>query len=173
MLLGWSKASGGERDTALAQMNDGLRTLKATKNFYHLTHRLVLRAETLAACGKAAEAIDAIDEAHEAAAQTGERWYEPEVLRKKAALLVAKSRSEEQNAETLLEEAMAAADNCGAQLWRIRAAADLARLYAKRGALGEARDLLAPHRGSLAEGLDLRDLANAKALLDRLSGLDV
>jgi predicted ATPase len=170
MVLGWSEAHRGEHDSALAHVNDGLATLKSTQNNYHLTHRLVLRADTLALCGRTAEAIDAIDEAQEAGNRTGERWYESEVLRKKAALLASKSSSGNQNAESLLEEAMAAADRCGAGLWRLRAAADLARLYAKRGALSEARDLIMPYHDRLAEGLDTRELTEARALLDGLGG---
>ncbi len=114
MVLGWSKAHRGEHDSALAHVNDGLATLKSTQNNYHLTHRLVLRADTLAVCGKTAEAIDAIDEAQEAGYRTGERWYEPEVLRKKAALLASNTRSGNQDYGIVAR----GSDGCGSQVRR-------------------------------------------------------
>jgi predicted ATPase len=50
----------------------------------------------------------------------------------------------------------------------LRAAASLARLRRDQGRCAEARDLLAPVYGWLAEGFDTPDLREAKALLDEL-----
>ena len=51
----------------------------------------------------------------------------------------------------------------------MRAARDLARLWAEQGRRAEARDLLAPVYGWFTEGFDLPDLVEAKALLDELA----
>ena len=51
----------------------------------------------------------------------------------------------------------------------LRAACDLARLWAEQGRHSEARDLLAPVYGWFTEGFDTLDLREAKALLDELS----
>jgi predicted ATPase len=50
----------------------------------------------------------------------------------------------------------------------LRAASDLARLWAERGEHGRAADLLAPVYGWFTEGFDTADLKNAKELLDSL-----
>jgi predicted ATPase len=50
----------------------------------------------------------------------------------------------------------------------LRAAGDLARLWAEQGQRNEARDLLAQVYGWFTEGFDTADLKEAKALLDTL-----
>ena len=52
--------------------------------------------------------------------------------------------------------------------WELRAAADLARLWAEQGERPKAHDLLAPIYGWFTEGFDTPDLKAAKALLDEL-----
>jgi predicted ATPase len=51
----------------------------------------------------------------------------------------------------------------------LRAAGDLARLWAERGERGRAAELLAPVYGWFTEGFDTADLKEAKALLDKLT----
>jgi predicted ATPase len=53
------------------------------------------------------------------------------------------------------------------QLWELRAALDLARLWLDQGT--EARDLLAPVYNWFTEGFDTPVLKEAKALLEQLS----
>jgi predicted ATPase len=53
--------------------------------------------------------------------------------------------------------------------WLLRAAASLARLWAKQGKRAQARDLLAPAYGWFTEGFDTQDLKDAKVLLDELA----
>jgi predicted ATPase len=50
----------------------------------------------------------------------------------------------------------------------LRAACDLARLWAEGGERGRAADLLAPVYGWFTEGFDTADLQEAKTLLDSL-----
>ena len=51
---------------------------------------------------------------------------------------------------------------------QLRAARDLARLLAEQGERRQAADLLAPIYGGFTEGFNMRDLIEAKALLDEL-----
>lgn len=51
----------------------------------------------------------------------------------------------------------------------LRAAGDLARLWAGRGERARAADLLAPVYGWFTEGFDTADLKEAKALLAELA----
>jgi predicted ATPase len=56
-----------------------------------------------------------------------------------------------------------------ARSFELRAATDLARLWAEQGRPAEARDLLAPVYAWFTEGFDTADLKAAKALLDQLA----
>jgi predicted ATPase len=51
----------------------------------------------------------------------------------------------------------------------LRAAVDLARLRRNNGKREEARELLAPVYGWFTEGFDMRDLKEAKALMEELA----
>ena len=53
-------------------------------------------------------------------------------------------------------------------MWELRAACDLARLWAERGERQKAQELLAPIYGWFTEGFGTPNLRAAKALLDGL-----
>jgi predicted ATPase len=54
------------------------------------------------------------------------------------------------------------------QLWELRAAISLARLWREQGKRDAARDLLVPTYGWFTEGFDTSVLKEARALLDEL-----
>jgi predicted ATPase len=56
-----------------------------------------------------------------------------------------------------------------AKSWELRAATSMAPLWRDQVKREEARELLAPVYGWFTEGLDTRDLKEAKALLDELA----
>ena len=70
--------------------------------------------------------------------------------------------------EELYCKALSIAQEQGAKLWELRAAASFAQLWAEQGRRAEARDLLAPIYGWFTEGFDTPDLKEARALLDEL-----
>jgi class 3 adenylate cyclase/tetratricopeptide (TPR) repeat protein len=101
--------------------------------------------------------------------RTSERFFEAELLRLKArALVIEGGPCASTDAQKLLEESLAVANNQKARSLELRAAADLARLHRDQGRLAEARDLLAPIYGWFTEGFDTPDLKEAKALLEEL-----
>ena len=57
-----------------------------------------------------------------------------------------------------------------AKLFELRAAVSLARLWSEQGKRAEARELLTPTYEWFIEGFNMRDLKEAKALLDELTG---
>ena len=109
-----------------------------------------------------------MDDALQIVERTGERWLEAELNRHKGQLLLRRGHSE--TAEELYRKALGIAEEQGAKLWELRAAASLARLRREPGRRTEARDLLAPVYGWFTEGFDTPDLKAAKALLDELEG---
>ena len=68
----------------------------------------------------------------------------------------------------MFKEAINIAQEKGAKLWELRAAASLARLRRDQGRQAEARDVLARVYGWFTEGFDTPDLKEAKALLDEI-----
>ena len=124
---------------------------------------------TRAAAGDNDGALAHFVSALEAASTAGERWYEPELLRFKAKMLLALPDQRASEAEQCLRAAIALAQQQEAQFWELRAAVALAKLWARQGRRDEGRDLLAPCYARFTEGFDTADLKEAKTLLDTLT----
>jgi class 3 adenylate cyclase len=97
-----------------------------------------------------------------------ERLHYPEVLRTKGWMLELKVDTA--SAERFFLASLAAARKQQAKSWELRSASSLARQWQSQGKRREARDLLAPVYGWFTEGLDTKDLKEAKALLEELAG---
>ena len=91
----------------------------------------------------------------------------PELFRTKGELLLRQNPNDD-TAESWFRRAVTMARDEGTKSLELRAALSLARLYHNRGRDREARDLLGPVYAWFTEGLDTRDLLDAKDLLDRL-----
>ena len=98
--------------------------------------------------------------------RTGDRRDEAEIHRLEGNLLLAENGSAEAKACYLKALEVARAQE--ARSLELRAAGDLARLWAERGERARAAELLAPVYGWFTEGFDTADLKDAKALLDTL-----
>ncbi|PKA40059.1 ATPase [Rhizobium sullae] len=122
-------------------------------------------ADALAKCGRLADAATTIQEALDCAHTQNEQWCVPELLRIRASILTPDRPDE---AETLLVQSMALAQEIGALSWRLRAASDLAQLWRTRSRTRDARRMLAPVYGEFTEGFATRDLATAADLLAEL-----
>lgn len=170
MLLGWAAVVRGDTDAGLGRLRDGLSALRTSGIRYHLPHRLAVRAEAVAAAGRLDEALDAIDEAIEEVAPTGEAWYEAEALRTKAGMLLARPHPDSHTARRCLEQALEVARSRHTMFWALRAAVDLAALDAREGRLGIARDMLATALAAFGADRSLPELREADALLARLRG---
>ena len=72
-------------------------------------------------------------------------------------------------AEAALDAALAAAGRQSSRIFELRAACDLARLWADRGERRKAHNLLTPMYNWFTEGFNTADLKDAKALLGELA----
>jgi predicted ATPase len=109
-------------------------------------------------------------EAMAAIETTKERWFEAEANRIAGEIALQTPERNATKAQAFFERALQTARQQQAKSWELRAAMSMARLWRDQGKRDEARDLLASVYGWFTEGFDTRDLKEAKALLDALSG---
>ena len=95
-------------------------------------------------------------------------WFAAELWRLRGETLLRAKVRDPTRAEECFRRAIGVARHQGARWWELRAAASLARLWAEQGERRQALDLLAPVYSGLTEGLDMPDLRDARALLERL-----
>ena len=167
IMQGWVCALRGEFEAGVRQAESALETLKSfPSRRFHLPIRIGIVGLTRAAAGDIDGALALFTSALEAASTTGERWYEPELLRFKAEMLLALPKPRENEAEQCLEAAVALAQQQEARFWQLRAAVTLANLWVDQGRRDEGRDLLTPIYAGFSEGFHAADLRAAKTLLD-------
>ena len=162
---GWAIALAGDLESGLAGMREGLDQLEAMKVQFRRAHHLALFAEVCALAGRVDEGRLAL----EAALESAERWWLPEVHRLRGGLALAKAADRAEEAEQWFQRALAEARAQQARSLELRAASSLARLWRDQGRRAQAHDLLAPVYGWFTEGFETADLKEAKALLDDLS----
>jgi predicted ATPase len=169
IMQGWVLVLRGEVEAGVGQAEAALEILKSVPSRrFHLPIRIGIVGLAKVAAGDHMGALALFEAALEAASTTGERWYEPELLRLKAGMLLTQPQQRADEAEECLVAAIALAQQQAAKFWELRATAGLAKLRAQ-GRPSEARDLLAPVYGCFTEGFDTVDLKKAKALLEELA----
>jgi class 3 adenylate cyclase/predicted ATPase len=153
-------------DEFATEIREALTAYRATGARVQSTYHLVLLAQALAACGRHGEGLAAVQEAAALVEETGERFVEAELHRVEGNLLLTTDGAAE--AEVCYVRALEVARAQQGRSLELRAACDLARLWAERGERSRAAELLAPVYGWFTEGFDTTDLKEAKALLDGL-----
>ena len=131
---------------------------------------LVALAETCGKNGRAQEGLDLVAQGLATAEQIGLRVEEAELHRLKGDLLMIKDLGKVAEAEHCFRTAIDVARRQGAKLFELRATVSLARLLKQQGETNEARQVLAEIYNWFAEGFELPDLMEAKALLEELGG---
>jgi class 3 adenylate cyclase/tetratricopeptide (TPR) repeat protein len=169
LMHGFVRALGGEVEIGIRQAEAALATLVSVPSRrFHLPIRIAIVGRAKMTGGDIEGALALLDTALEAASSTGERWYEPELLRLKAGMLL--TQAEQQAvAEHCLKAAIALAQRQEAKFWELRAATTLAVLWKQQGRRAEAHSLLAPVCSWFSEGLNTADVKDANALLAELA----
>jgi predicted ATPase len=101
---------------------------------------------------------------------SGERFWEPELVRLHGRLLVASGASRTAEVESRLRTAVAIARALGARGLELRAANSLSTWLADQGKASEGYAVLLEPYGSFTEGFDTVDLQQAQRLLSELAG---
>ncbi|WP_119268830.1 ATP-binding protein [Taklimakanibacter deserti] len=162
--------AGAQRDVPAKVVDDLKRSVEEFRAINHLArmpYYLSAVADALAKRGSLGDAETTIQAALDIARAQNEGWCLPEVLRIQASILAAQGRSDE--AESLLVESMAFAQETGAFSWRLRSANDLAELWRVRSREDDAHKMLLSVYKEFSEGFATRDLMVAADLLASLA----
>jgi hypothetical protein len=122
----------------------------------------------LIAVGLPMDALALVDDTIRRVEVNGDLLHMPEALRVKASVLLALPEPQNDDAKTCLVGSLDWSRRQGARSWELRAAVDLAALWAADGQSARAQRLLQPMLEAFTEGSDTGDLKAAAQLLTRL-----
>jgi DNA-binding SARP family transcriptional activator len=161
-----------ERPEALSisQLRGAIESFQQTGARLRVPYYLALLAEAHLRAGEADAGLAVLEEASACARDTNERWWDPELHRLRAELLL-RGGADVVEAEAALGRALEIARGQRARSLELRAANALARAWTAAGRHAEARDLLGPVLASFTEGHATPDLEAARALLARLDAV--
>jgi adenylate cyclase len=159
----------GETDHGLPELRHNLAQYRGLGGGLLIPYFLALLATGYVRDGDRRQAMETLDEAIAWVEMYSERLHEPELYRLKSELQDAIRSDDAEEAEAGFQRAIEVARTQGAKLMELRASTSLARVWARQNRNQEARDMLAGIYGWFTEGLETRDLKEAKTLLDRLS----
>ena len=166
-LRGWAQADAGER--GVAEIQQALAELARTGTGAGAPLFLALLAEATWRVGRYDHALGALGLGVARAEETGQRFWDAELHRLRAQILLDKDDGAGEQAEALFRRSLEIARDQEAKSLELRTATSYARLLAKRGQRDEARDLLASVYDGFTEGLGTQDLKAAKGLLAELA----
>jgi predicted ATPase len=141
-------------------MREGLTMWRETGSKFHVPYRLARAADAHRAAKDIKEGMRLVGEAMQ---QSDDRWFAPELHRLKGELLLEAGRWDD--GKESLENALLTAREQSARLLELRAATSLANFWRGRGQKSQASELLGPLCSWFTEGLETRDLQDARALL--------
>jgi predicted ATPase len=128
LMDGWARARSGDAAGGTAAIAEAVKQLRAADWRLAFSYFLALQADALRAAGDLDAALAAAKAGLEEANATGEHYYEAELCRLIAEIMIARRPSATSNAATWLRRALAIADAQGAVQFRRRAEQSLARL---------------------------------------------
>jgi class 3 adenylate cyclase/predicted ATPase len=158
----------GGDDQPIAALVAGIDRYTRTGARMQQPHLLAMLARAHLKLGQPTEGLAVLAAATTQAEQTDERYLLADLHRQRAECLLAGPRPDATAAAEALDQALAIAREQEARSLELRAARDLARLWAERGERQQALDLLGPFYGWFTEGFDTPDLIESKALLEEL-----
>jgi len=167
MLHGWALACAGQIHPGLDELREGLQAYQATGARLSLPYYLLLLAEAYTLNGQNGEGLSTTQEALKIIDESGERWFEAEIYRRRGELLLAQG-ADEKEVESDFQRALEIARLQQARSLELRAAMSMSRLWQKQANYTAACELLADSYNGFSEGFDTADLREAKALLDSL-----
>ncbi|MGI8552156.1 MAG: hypothetical protein ACR2PL_15445, partial [Dehalococcoidia bacterium] len=168
LFAGWIAARRGAMTDALEQMRAGVAAYRTAGSDTLAMAWLARFAEVLRRTGQVQESLTIISEALAQVTDSGERYMDAELHRERGEALLLASPDNGEVAEECFREALRIARRQGAKSFELRAATSLARAWARRGMIAEARQLVSTCYRWFTEGLTTADLREAAALIQML-----
>jgi class 3 adenylate cyclase/tetratricopeptide (TPR) repeat protein len=165
--LGWALVHLGDIRDGFARLAEGLDQLDRIGVRIWLSRGKRMNAEACLAAEHYDEGLEEVRRAISIANEIGLQGDIPRLCLLQGELLLHIS-GRKLEMEGCFRSALEAANAQGARGWALRAMTSMARLLAERGERMQAYDLLNPIYASFTEGVDTRDLKEAKTLLDEL-----
>ncbi len=163
ILWGWALFFGGEKETGLKELREGLDSWRKSDLFAY-PYLLGLKAEIQSARGDTDAGIDTLKEAIRLSMQQNQLFYLSELNRSTGTLLMQKGCAAE--AETYFERALKVACQQDAKSPQLRAATSLFELWQAHGRAERAPALLRESCDWFSEGHDTAFVQRARTLLD-------
>jgi TolB-like protein/class 3 adenylate cyclase/predicted ATPase len=164
---GWAKRSDGAEVSRLAWMQRGIAINREQGGIWLLPSFEAALAEAEAGAGEADAGLGRLDDALAALQRTEGRWYEVEMHRIRAEILLKRDPTNTVAAEQALQTAVRIAQSQKARSFELRAALALAKLYRAAGRDVEALAVLAPAAEGFPPTQQFPELAEAQALFPR------
>jgi class 3 adenylate cyclase/predicted ATPase len=167
---GWAHFCAGDRAEGMDGMRRGMALL--VEQGVHATLPLlgVRFAEAQAADGDVDCALSTVDELLASTRRTGQAWYDAELHRQRAEILLLRRPGDRGEAEAAFASAHGIAQAQQARPFALWAALGQARLLEERGRVGEACELLSSALAGLKDGGEILEFGAAVELLQRLGG---
>jgi predicted ATPase len=166
---GWATVEDGSLADGLERMRRGVEDLRE-QNVLPLDGLVKIAfAAAEAGAGEIDHAIALLDEALATSERIGHRTFEAELHRVRGEMLLKRDPANLATAEEAFRTAIDVARRQATRSFELRAALPLARLYQSTGRPVEAYDVLAPALEGFSPTAKMLEIAEAKALLERLA----
>ena len=162
---GWAKRSDGAGESRLAEMRRGLAIYREQGRNWLLPSFEATLAEAEASAGKTDAGLRHLDDALAVLEDTEARWYQAEMHRIRAEILLKRDPANTAAAERSLQTAIAIAQSQKARSFELRAALSLAKLYRAANRDIDAHAVLAPAVEGFPPTQHFPELTEAQALL--------
>jgi predicted ATPase len=166
---GWAKWSDGAEESRLAEMRRGLAFDREQGRVWFLPSFEAALAEAEASAGETDAALRRLDNALAELERTEQRWYEAEMHRIRARILLKRNPADAARAEQSLQAAIDIAQSQKARSFELRAALALAKLYRAADRDTDAVAVLAPAVEGFPPTEQFPELAEAQTLLSALN----
>jgi predicted ATPase len=165
---GWAKRSDGVEESNLAEMRRSLAIASEQGRFWLLPNFEAALAEAEASAGETDAGLGRLDDVLAELERTEHRWYEAEIHRIRAGILLKRDPADTAAAEQALQAAIAIAHSQKARSFELRAALSLAKLYRAANRDADAYAVLAPAVEGFPPTQQFPELTEAQTLLAAL-----
>ena len=166
---GWADWSGSAAVSSLAEMRRGLAIHREQGFVFYLHNFATALAKAEATAGETDAGLQRLDDALAELERTEEPWYEAEIHRIRAEILLKRDLADTAAAEQSLQAAIAIAQSQKARSFELRAALSLAKLYRAADRDADAHAVLAPAAEHFPPTQQFPELTGAQALLSALN----